>query len=115
MQGVRVKCPNIGKIHFSSRSIQAIEEIRRLRQAADQLATLLGAGIMVNLFAGQKPLEAAYAIYEADFEAFAKAMHSIPAILKRRIRDEADRAWLSVSDYQEKTFWQAISVGCELP
>lgn len=109
-----MECPNIGEIKLSNRSIEAIDEIRRVRQVADTLAVALSAGIVANIFVGNGLLEASYTLYDTDFEQFAKSMKGIPAIAKKRVKDEADRAWLDVSNYKEKQFWRAISSGCEI-
>lgn len=107
-----MECPNIGEIKLSGRSVEAIDEIRRIRQVADRLAVVMSAGIVANIFVGNGLLEASYTFYDIDFEQFSKSMKGIPAIAKKRVQDEADRAWLDVSNYKEKQFWRAISSGC---
>lgn len=109
-----MECPNIAEISFSNTSKDAIDEVRRIKKASDSLLKTVAAGHVVNIFLGNDPLKASYALYSTDFQSMAKALTAVPKITRRRIADIADMAYLSVVDYKEKQFWKAISSGCRI-
>ena len=107
-----MNCPNIGEIRFSQISVDAIEEIRRIKRSANLLIHIIGAGTVVNIFLGNDALKSAYSLYSTDFEYMAKAMDAVPIIEKRRILDVAKMAYLDTINYKEKQFWSAVVSGC---
>jgi len=74
----------------------------------------LGGGVIANIFVGNVFLEASYSIYSTDFEAMAKSMGAVPTIKRKTIENIADKAWLDTSNYKEKQFWKAVSLGCSV-
>jgi len=109
-----MECPPIGSIDFSRRSLQAIDEIRRVKRSVNALSVAMSAGVIGNIFLGNGAVEASYALQDTDFRAYAKSMNQLPVILRRRIVDEADRAALDVTNFKERQFWQAVSNGCKV-
>ena len=107
-------CPNIGEIKFSSRSLDAIEEIKRIKKLSNMLASAMSGGVVVNIFLGNDLTKASYSLYSTDFEVFTAAMMAVPKITRKLIEDTADRAWLDTSDHKEQLFWRAISRGCSV-
>lgn len=108
-----MQCVSIENVTFTQSSILAIEEIRRVRKAWSTLFKILPAGIMLTIFAGNKPLHSAYNISQTDFEALAKALDSLPKIQRRVIRDIATIQALERVGAEAK-FWRGIANGCRI-
>ena len=107
-------CPSLDNLALSERSKDTIETIRSIREVANVLAVALSVGAMHDMFAGNRFIEASVSVSTYDFEEFAKTMKSVPAIVRKRVEQEAMMAFLNVSNYQEKQFWRAISDGCSV-
>lgn len=108
-----MKCVFINDVKFSQDSVNAIKDIRRRGEMAVALSRVMPAGVMLNIFLGNKPLHSAYNISQADFEALAKAMGSLPAIQRKVIRDIATMQALSHSG-KESQFWRGVTNGCKI-
>ena len=109
-----MNCPNIGEIKFSTRSLDAIEEIKRIKQFSNMLASAMSGGVVVNIFLGNDLTKASYSLYSTDFEVFSQAMMAVPKVTRKLIENAADRAWLDTSNHKEQQFWRAISNGCSI-
>ena len=76
-------CPELKGLRLSPKGQEALREIQRVKELADALATVMAAGMVVNIFAGSNALTSSYNIYEADWQELSQAMASIPNILGR--------------------------------
>ena len=108
-----MQCVAMSEVRFSSASIDAIKDIRRRNELVNVLALALPAGVMVSIFAGNKPLMASYNISQTDFATMSKAMASLPAIHRRVIQNIAGSRALSTTG-NESRFWRGIYEGCHL-
>ena len=68
---------------------------------------------MATIFVGNKPLHSSYNISQADFKALAKAIHSLPSIQRKVIRDIAAMQALERIGKEAK-FWNGIANGCHI-
>lgn len=109
-----MRCPDIERVTFSQRSHQAIEDIHKVDRFAMALQRVTAGGVVVNIFAGNGPLEASYALRSTDFAAMAKALSAMPQIARRRISNIAQETALYTSSPAEKLFWHAVVDGCKL-
>ena len=109
-----MECPNIGEINFTKPSIDALEEIRRKKHLGNALVLFSGAGHFATIFLGGTSLNTVYSAYSTDFELFAQAMSEVPSIVRNQIEKIAFNAYMSVGDYKEKQFWQAVYRGCNV-
>jgi len=108
-----MQCISLESVRFTQSSIAAIEEIRRIRKAWSALAKIIPSGVMLTIFAGNKPLHSAYNVSQTDFETLAKAMDSLPKIQRRVIRDIAVMQALERGGKEAK-FWKGIANGCKI-
>jgi len=108
-----MKCVFINDVKFSQDSIEAIKDIRRRSQLATALSVAMPAGVMINIFLGNKPLQSAYNISQTDFASLSKAMASIPSIQRKVIRDIATMQALTHSG-KEAQFWRGVADGCDV-
>jgi hypothetical protein len=51
-----MQCVATSEVRFGTASISAIKDVRRRSELVKVLAVALPAGVMVNIFAGNKPL-----------------------------------------------------------
>lgn len=109
-----MECPTLGEIKFSKESIEAIEEIRKIKIASKNLIKAIGYGHITNILLSNDALQAQYSLYSTDFEKMSKAMASVPAIAKKRIADISGIAYMTVLDHKERRFWKAIYSGCSI-
>lgn len=107
-----VRCPDIEQITFSQRSQQAIEEIRKVDRFTMTLQRVTAGGVVMNIFAGNGPIETTYSLASTDFAAMARAVCAMPEIARRRISNIAQESALYTSNSAEKTFWNAVVDGC---
>ncbi len=107
-----VRCPDIERITFSQRSQQAIEEIRKVDRFTMMLQRVTAGGVVMNIFAGNGPIETTYSLASTDFAAMAKAMSAMPEIARRRISNIAQESAFYTSSSAEKIFWNAVVDGC---
>lgn len=105
-------CPELKGLRLSPKGQEALREIQRVRGLADALAAALGAGTVVNIFAGNGVLQSSYNIYEANWQELSQAMASIPNILRERIRGIAFSQSQVHHFGDEYKFWSAIVDGC---
>ena len=110
-----MECPSIDGITFNARSKEAINAIRRKKRVGKVMNPVIGAGTLVNIFAGNHPIEATYNLSSTDFRAMSQAMLAVPQITRNAIRQEAELAWYYSSNSKEKIFWNAVIRGCRLP
>jgi hypothetical protein len=66
----------------------------------------------MNIFAGNGPIEATYALASTDFAAIAQAMSAMPEIARRRISNIAQESAFYTSSSAERIFWNAVVDGC---
>ncbi len=109
-----MNCSDISQIKFSDTSIKAIKEIRGMIKKAKALTWAIGIGNIANIFVGNDALKASYNLHSTDFTRMAEAMQAVPAILRKRVSDTASIAYLNVTQYKEKLFWQAVVAGCKI-
>lgn len=107
-----VRCPDIEQITFSQRSQQAIEEIRKVDRFTMTLQRVTAGGVVMNIFAGNGPIETTYSLASTDFAAMARAMSAMPEIARRRISNIAQESAFYTRNSAEKTFWNAVVDGC---
>lgn len=108
-------CPNIDEMKFSQASIDAIEEIRRLKIVFNDLLYATPAAHIANIFVGNSALEATFSLGFTDFQAMANALKGLPLMEKNRLLRDVKMVQLSSGlSYQERQFWKAIESGCEL-
>lgn len=55
-----MECPAIGSVTFSPRSMQAFDEIRRVKRSVNALNYALTAGVLGIIFLGNNGIEASY-------------------------------------------------------
>ncbi len=108
-----MKCAFINEVTFSQASADAIKDIRRRSQLAAALSGVMPAGVMINIFLGNKPLQSAYNISQTDFELLSKAMASVPLIQRKVIRDIATMQSLAHTG-KEADFWRGVADGCDV-
>jgi len=108
-----MKCTSIHSVTFNQESVEAIREIRRKRQLLNSLAVVMPVGAMTNIFLGNGALKSAYNISQTDFTTLAKAIHGLPAIHRKVIRDIAAMQALSHSG-KESLFWRGVTDGCSI-
>ncbi len=85
--------------------------IQRKSNLSVILSRVMPLGTLTNIFLGGGVLKSSYNISQADFEAFAKAMQSLPVILRKVISNIAREQQLYHSGNQ-KEFWKGIENGC---
>jgi biotin transporter BioY len=108
-----MKCMPINNITFDHDSLEAIREIRKKRQLLATLAIVMPVGTMANIFLGNGVLKSSYNITQTDFATLAKAVHGLPAIQRKIIRDIA--AMQALSHFgKESMFWRGIADGCSI-
>jgi len=63
-----MKCPNISTVRFSGSSKAAIKQIKRIRGAANVLASVLAGSVLLEIFAGNGALNGANNSRKKDWE-----------------------------------------------
>lgn len=105
-------CPDIEGLKFSPNSRKALADIQRLRGLADALATVITAGVFMNIFVRSSVLTSSNNIRTTDWKKWSQAMRSIPDTLRERIRLIAfDQSQVHPFGDEHK-FWSAIVDGC---
>lgn len=84
-----MECPNINHLKFDKYGELAIEDIRDVYDFSKVLNPVLVAGTALNIFLGNKGIEAAYSFASTDFKALNKALMTTPEITRARIYDIA--------------------------
>ena len=106
-----MKCVFVNDVKFSQSSINAIKDIRRRTQLSNPLTAALPAGVMINIFLGNKPLQSVHNISQTDFESLSKAMAAVPSIQRKLIHDIDVMQALEHSG-KEAQFWKGVANGC---
>jgi len=107
-----MKCPIIPIVRFSLSSKAAIKDIRRIREAANVLASALAGSVLLEIFAGNGALNSANKIRKKDWETWAEAMRAVPNMARKRIKFIAQEQLLQFPMKSERKFWEAIDHGC---
>jgi len=107
-----MNCQSISGLTLDGDSIRAVEEIRRKQKLANYLSSTVSAGVLANILITGQPILMAYNIYQSDFQAYAKAMSSVPIILRGEIEKIAARQLIRSLDPKQRTFWKGIYYGC---
>lgn len=108
-----MRCPDIEHVTFSQRSQHALEEIQKVDRFSMALQRVTAGGVILNIFAGNGPLQATYALGSTDFVAMTKAMSAMPHIARRRISNIAQETAFHTSNSAEQLFWRAVVDGCK--
>ncbi|MBL1261800.1 MAG: hypothetical protein COB33_014885 [Thiotrichaceae bacterium] len=106
-----MKCVSINELKFDKESLAAIKDIRRRSNLSILLSRIMPTGTITNIFLGNGLLKSSYNISQADFEALAQAMQSLPVILRRVISNIAREQQLYHSG-NEREFWVGVENGC---
>jgi len=108
-----MQCVSIFGLKFDSKSIDAIEDIKRRTNMTSILSKLMPFGVMTNIFLGGTAINTLYNITATDFNVLSKSVDSLPSIYRRVI-------W-NIASYQamihfgnEKDFWEGVADGCEI-
>ena len=105
-------CPELKGLRLSPKGQEALREIQRVKELSDALATVMAAGMVVNIFAGSNALTSSYNIYEADWQELSQAMRRIPDIKRRLIWNIAGLQAEIHPFGDEGKFWRALTDGC---
>jgi len=106
-----MKCVSVNGLIFDTESLEAIKVIRRKSNLSVILSRIMPIGTMTNIFLGNGILKSSYNISQTDFEALAKAMQSLPVILRRVISNIAREQQLYHFG-NERKFWKGVENGC---
>lgn len=113
-----MECPNINSLIFSEASRDTIRQIKQTPGLANQLATSLSLGKIVNIFASAVPAPVTInSVQMSDWEGYIQAMGSIPALARRRIERLAEERWIDMqleNNVVEAKFWKAVYNGCKI-
>lgn len=109
-----MECPSIHDLKFDQYGALAIEDIRDVYDFSKVLNPVLVAGTALNIFLGNKGIEAAYSFANTDFETLTKALMATPEITRARVYDIAMTAALSTSNRDQQLFFRAVAKGCRL-
>ena len=114
-----MKCPEIFDLHFSPEGREAINRIADIQELGNVLATVLGGGAVLSLFAsrgtGNKRVDTGrtmYSITGYDWNVWAQAMASVGLIKRKAIRQAAFDMLDVKTSPNEKKFWEAVYNGC---
>lgn len=108
-----MQCSTISQLNLSVRSKAAIEEIRKIDRFSLSLQRVTAGGVVLNIFAGNGPVETTYSVAATDFRTMAQALAAVPSIARRRINNIAQEAAFYASGQDERLFWQAVIDGCK--
>jgi len=109
-----MQCPNIQHIKFSTDSLKALDEIKRIKQLSVLLSSSMVSGTLSTIFLGANSLTTTYSVYSADFDSLTRALKAVPIITRTLIERIAGETYLSLTDYKEKKFWKAVYLGCKV-
>lgn len=110
-------CPKIDGLILDKKSIEAIEQIKAMREVKGHLPLFLVSGVFANIFIGNNTLKIAYNINETDWELLAAAMQSFPSYAKSRIYSVAAEMAIYYefhNNHRMIIFWRAIANGCSI-
>jgi len=108
-----MECPNISNLKLDRADEEALGEIRRAQRAGNQLKVLMPAGVMATIFLGNNALQATYNIHSTDWMLFARAMKTLPSIVRGRVSQVAKLRILGGGlSYEQRQFWGAVDKGC---
>ena len=105
-------CPDIKGLKFSPNSRKALVNIKRARGLADALASVMAAGVFMNIFVRNSVLTSSDNIRTTDWKKWSQAMAAIPDTLRAEIRKIAGEAAVDNPFGAENKFWSAIADGC---
>lgn len=108
-----MECVSVDEVVFTQSSKIAIEDIRRVIKSWGLLSKIIPGGVMLTIFAGNKPLVSAYNISQTDFELIAKSLDALPVIQRKIIEDIAIMQALERTGKEAK-FWKGIVNGCSI-
>ncbi|PIE44564.1 MAG: hypothetical protein CSA45_06400 [Gammaproteobacteria bacterium] len=110
-----MECRPINSLSFDEKSIQGINDVRRFRRNGQVLDKFLTAGVVGNIFVGNKPPLAAYQVSQTDWEKFQIARETIPKIVKKSIEDTAFIQMLKhPGSNPQNDFWKGVYNGCDI-
>ncbi len=108
-----MKCPSISRLKLDRADEEALKEIRRIQRAENLLEVVMPAGVMATIFIGNNAAQATYNIHSTDWVLFARAMKTLPDMVRVRVSQVAKLRVLSgdLSD-EQRQFWGAVEKGC---
>lgn len=114
-----MKCPEIFDLHFSPEGKKAINRIADIQELGDLLATVLGGGVVYQLFVGRgtgnKRVDTGLTMHTVigyDWNVWAQAMASVNPIVRNEIKKIAKGMMLVKTSRSEYIFWEAVDNGC---
>jgi hypothetical protein len=108
-----MECPDITNLKLEREDHEALEEIRRVQRAGNLLEVVMPAGVLTVIFLGSNSAQATYNIHSTDWVEFAKAMNSLPKIIRGRISQIAQiRIVTGALNNEQRQFWDAVDDGC---
>lgn len=107
-------CPSINHLKFDQSGQMAIEDIRDIYDFSKVMGPVMVAGTALNIFLGNKGIEAAYSFASTDFETLGVVLMQLPEISRAKIYDTAMTAALRSSDRDQQMFFRAVAKGCRI-
>ena len=84
-----MECPEITNLKLDQDDQKALEEIRRVERAGNMLQVVMPAGVLAEIFLGNNAAQAAYNIHSTEWGQFARAMKTLPRLIRARIEQIA--------------------------
>ena len=108
-----MECPDISSLKLDRADEEALEQIRRAQRAGNLLEVVMPAGVMATIFLGNNAAQATYNIHSTDWVLFARAMSTLPDMIRARVSQVAKIRILTGSlSYEQRQFWDAVDKGC---
>ena len=108
-------CPEINGLTFDQSSLDALEQIRQLKELGNLLATVLAGSVWVKMFVGRtglaNPFGIGWQIGRNQWGVWAEAMKASGPIVRVSIERIAFRQAETHSG-KEFLFWEAMMYGC---
>ena len=108
-----MECPDINNFELDRADEEAFKEIGKVQRAGNLLEVVMPAGVFTAIFLGSNAVQATYNIHSTNWILFARAMSTLPDIIRTRISQVAKLRILSGSlNYEQRLFWDAVDKGC---
>lgn len=109
-------CEPIVGLVLDRKSQAALQRINRKPMLGSALASTISGGVLANIFANNRPPQAAFSISQTDWTLYARSMRAIPAITKRAMEKEVELMVLHYQTHFDRKllkFWEGLYSGCQ--
>jgi len=108
-----MQCNTLFGLKLDSKSIVAIEDIKRRTNMTAILSKLLPFGVLTNIFLGNGVLKSSFNISQTDFMSLSESVAALSGI-QRRVVEQIAMEQQVLHSGNERLFWEGVQNGCEL-